>query len=71
MNVVISRNREGVREMFEVFVESETTEGIYYRITSDGDNWECTCPDHQIRGRECKHIKHAKDIKMIDRIREA
>ncbi|MFO8020718.1 MAG: hypothetical protein R6U96_18995 [Promethearchaeia archaeon] len=42
-------------------VESFTTSGKYYQILEyeDGD-FQCACPDHFYRHRECKHIRMIK-----------
>ena len=37
------------------FVESETEEGHWYKVTFD-EGWTCTCPNHKFRETECKHI---------------
>lgn len=45
----------------EAFVESETKEGIFYRVTAEDENWTCSCPAGRYRGGYCKHIKKVKD----------
>ena len=35
--------------------------GIEYTISADIAGVSCTCPDHTFRGRECKHIKFARE----------
>jgi predicted nucleic acid-binding Zn finger protein len=40
------------------YVESETEDGVYYYImwnTDDDVEW-CSCVDHSMRGKRCKHI---------------
>jgi hypothetical protein len=34
-------------------VESETTDGKYYKVTGEG---ECECADSKFRGQICKHV---------------
>lgn len=36
-------------------VKSQSGNGSY-RVTKNDLGWSCTCPDHQVRGVECKHI---------------
>lgn len=49
---------ESVRiERLVAYVESETTEGIFYKVTKENQDWTCTCPDHRHRQRYCKHIE--------------
>lgn len=63
MNVVISK--EEVKIYVEAYVESETKEGIFYRVICKGVDWECTCPDYVNRQKPwagvCKHIKAVQD----------
>lgn len=44
-------------------VRSETRLGIWYDVVlsldPDGPAW-CSCPDHEFRRRECKHIRAAR-----------
>jgi uncharacterized Zn finger protein len=47
--------------VIEAFVGSESKKGMYYKVTSNGNEWECTCPDHVQRGRTCKHIDSVHD----------
>ena len=56
-------------EKLVAYVESETTEGIYYKVTKENEVWTCTCPDHRHRQRYCKHIEAAK-IKYNVRLKE-
>ncbi len=44
-------------EKLVAYVESETTEGMYYKVTIGNGIWTCTCPDHIHRQRYCKHMK--------------
>ena len=44
----------------EAMVESESTEGAFYIVSNDYNEWGCTCPHHQQRAVECKHIKAVK-----------
>ena len=39
------------------YVESESKEGMYYKVTKINGNWACTCPQNQKRKLICKHIK--------------
>lgn len=46
-------------------VPSQTQPGLRYIVTSHRQNgakqrWTCTCPDHQGRGVECKHVHAAR-----------
>lgn len=38
-------------------VASESQPGVRYEVTLAGGEWSCECPDHQIRGATCKHIR--------------
>jgi hypothetical protein len=42
-------------------VRSEMHPGIWYDVALDpsGTGW-CSCPDHEYRRRECKHIRAAR-----------
>lgn len=58
MNIQIIR--KAVIKSFEVseceaYVESETNEGTFYKVTFDVE-WHCTCPNSKFRDTECKHI---------------
>jgi len=44
-------------EKLVAYVESETTDGIFYKVTKENEVWACTCPDHRHRQRYCKHIE--------------
>jgi hypothetical protein len=35
--------------------------GETYRISIDGDNFHCDCPDSVYRGRRCKHLAAVSD----------
>jgi len=51
-----------IKNVYEVeaFVESETTEGTYYKVTYDDSiDWLCTCMAGKF-GNPCKHIKLVK-----------
>jgi hypothetical protein len=52
--VVIAASRRILKIQGEKawLVESETTDGKYYKVTEDGT---CECPDNQFRGKICKH----------------
>ena len=41
--------------------------GIEYTISATLAGIECTCPDHRFRGRECKHIKFARETVQASR----
>ena len=43
-----------------LLIKSFTTDQIYVVSKHSDGEWSCTCPDHQIRGRECKHIRSTK-----------
>jgi len=47
--VKITRNSKGWH------VPSQTGNGSY-TVTVDGDKSHCNCPDHELRGGECKHL---------------
>jgi len=49
-------NKEKKKRRIEFEVLGTT--GKIYNVTLNGDNkkWKCTCPDHMIRGYQCKHI---------------
>ena len=51
MEVNISKREVAI----EAFVESESNPGMYYKVTSIGTVWKCTCPAGVHRGN-CKHI---------------
>jgi uncharacterized Zn finger protein len=64
MEIEITKDEDTGR-LIEAFVESESKEGTFYKITglSYGnirDNWTCTCPAGS-HGRNCKHIKETKE----------
>jgi transposase-like protein len=40
-------------------VKSQSGNG-FYRVTKNDLGWSCSCPDHQYRGVECKHIAAVK-----------
>ena len=40
-------------------VKSQSGSG-FYRVTKNDLGWSCSCPDHQYRGAECKHIAAVK-----------
>lgn len=57
MTYEITKNIKKTIEEIEAFVESETKEGTFYKVTYDIYNgWKCTCPQNRIKGNECKHI---------------
>jgi len=37
-------------------VPSQSRNGSRYLVNSDGEKWNCECPDHQFRLVRCKHI---------------
>jgi len=41
-------------------MQSESDPDILYKVMHENGEFFCTCPDHQFRKRECKHIKKAK-----------
>jgi hypothetical protein len=43
-----------------VIVSSMTNSNTKYIVKNIFGSWSCTCPDCQIRERECKHIKAVK-----------
>lgn len=45
----------------EAYVESETTDGVYYLVTCINDEWECTCQSFKNRKQICKHIREVKE----------
>ena len=52
-------------------IESFTTRGKYYQVLEyeDGD-FQCACPDHFYRQRECKHIRRLKYPPLSCRLNE-
>lgn len=44
----------------EAFVKSESQEGAYFKVTSNADGWDCTCPAFLNHGGQCKHIQEVK-----------
>lgn len=44
----------------KALVPSENHTGAYYIVELSERGWECSCPTHQNRGRDCKHIKEVK-----------
>jgi uncharacterized Zn finger protein len=40
-----------------VIIDSMTKQGVKYVVKRFGEFVQCSCPDCQIRGRKCKHIK--------------
>ena len=46
----ISRKKSGV------WAVPSQSEGGRYSVNLDGDAPSCTCPDHEFRGKKCKHI---------------
>lgn len=51
--IAASRQITGIEGEEAWLVESETTDGKFYKVTVDG---KCECPDSTIRGRICKHV---------------
>ena len=41
-------------------IRSETQQEVTYLVTLDYTAFFCTCPDFNIRHRDCKHIKKVK-----------
>ena len=41
-------------------MQSESDPDIQYKVMCENGKFFCTCPDHQFRKNECKHIKKAK-----------
>lgn len=58
MNIDIIKNKQ-IREIIAL-VESESTEGFYYKVVFDG-KWSCSCPQNSKRGAKCKHICAVED----------
>lgn len=58
MVIFITKDQEATR-IIEAFVESETNEGTFYRVTLNG-TWKCTCPAGKFKGN-CKHIEKVKE----------
>jgi hypothetical protein len=60
------------KEKKEPSVKYDDTEGVYYHLSAKDPTitytvfplreWDCTCPDHRNRKRDCKHIKRCKII---------
>jgi len=50
------------KKVFEIeaFAESESVEGMFYKITCEDNEWHCTCPNHMKTHRDCKHIAEVK-----------
>lgn len=42
-------------------VPSETVKGLTYKVLVGPTGAVCTCPDHTVRRRECKHIKFIRE----------
>ena len=53
MLLALSRRIVKVHDEDAWLVESETTDGKFYKVTEAGD---CECPDFQRRGLTCKHM---------------
>lgn len=53
--VIIAASRQIIRinEEEAWLVESESVDGKFYRVTTEG---KCECADSQYRGQICKHI---------------
>jgi uncharacterized Zn finger protein len=66
MNIVVTKNEKVVKEVYTAFVESESYDGVYYKVEAINGSWTCTCPDHRHRGHNCKHIVNAKEMKKYD-----
>ncbi len=50
--------RVTVKATGKVFYAMPTgaADGSCYQVTKQGSKYACTCPDHQYRKRDCKHI---------------
>lgn len=57
MEVDIVIDEKVTIEKLVAYVESETTEGIFYKVTNENGIFTCTCPDHRHRQRYCKHME--------------
>jgi hypothetical protein len=50
-------------------VPSSSTQGLAYMVMVDPETrlYRCSCPDHQFRARDCKHIRAVQAIqKTVD-----
>lgn len=46
------------------YVQSETDPTRNYKVRRfRGGRWDCTCPDHTNRDRNCKHVNRAIDVR--------
>jgi len=47
----------------ELLVKSDSSPGAFYLISKkQGELWTCTCPHHEHRQLNCKHIDKAKQF---------
>ena len=48
-------------------IPSETTPGLYYRVSIDlgTELYTCECMDYRKRFRDCKHIKRVQQARLL------
>ena len=52
-------------------VESESTQGAFYKVVFENGQMTCTCPSHSKAGKECKHILAFKEeLEYMKEMRE-
>lgn len=56
MKIQIIEKRQELKAMVE-----SSHEGAFYIVEQSEDGWSCTCPDHQNRNKDCKHIIEVQD----------
>jgi membrane protein implicated in regulation of membrane protease activity len=44
------------------FMVHSQTSSKEYTVGVNGQSWTCSCPDHQYRHVECKHIHAVEDL---------
>ena len=60
--IIITKNEERRVREIEAFVESDSTEGMYYKTSFDlKEGWKCTCTQFQKKRAICKHIIKTKE----------
>jgi hypothetical protein len=66
IHIALNRRIVKVRGENAWFVQSQTDESKYYKVTEDG---KCECPDHFFRGEVCKHHRAVQALDGVDRAR--
>ena len=66
-NVSVSIVADNDNSINKIVIPSFTNSQVRYVVTNDNGVLSCSCPDFQIRGRVCKHIKALKDSILKDK----